>query len=447
MPSPTQSPDPGRPACLVSNERTGLGSGSLQDAINTAARGDTLTVEGTCLGPGAWVGRNANFVIDRDLTIRGIANEELGAPTLDGGLKGPVVEVLSGLTVTLIGLTITNGFLLNSPIGGLSNEGNLALIDSTVTGNRANTGGGIENGFRGSMTITNSTVSGNTSRAGGGGIYNAGTMTIADSTVSANTSELLAGGGIWNSGVLYVTNSTIHGNRAAQGGGGIYNQGSQYGLGVLSVIDSTVRDNTAANGGGIYNLGTGEITDSYVSDNTAVQVGGFSGHGGGIVNVRGYLAEPPNLTVANSIISGNAATAGSGGGILNGLSSGEASFLTLTDSTVSSNSAAYGGGIWNVGTFTIQGSVVSLNVTQYLGGGILSLGALTFNSAPTTIGGNTGTVSWGGIANDGGTVSGGCPTVLGQGAPPSTTTTGLVVYDPPNLAGQEFDSDYAGFTC
>ena len=52
----------GRPSCLVSNERTRFGSGSLRDAINAASPGDTLIVKGTCVGTGVTPGfGNANF--------------------------------------------------------------------------------------------------------------------------------------------------------------------------------------------------------------------------------------------------------------------------------------------------------------------------------------------------------------------------------------------------
>src|SRR3972149_6818948 len=52
----------GRPAYLVSNERTRFGSTSLQGAIDAAASGDTLIVKGTCAGTGVTPGfGNANF--------------------------------------------------------------------------------------------------------------------------------------------------------------------------------------------------------------------------------------------------------------------------------------------------------------------------------------------------------------------------------------------------
>jgi len=40
----------GRPVCLVSNERTGVGYRSLAEAIATASAGDTLVVKGPAKG-------------------------------------------------------------------------------------------------------------------------------------------------------------------------------------------------------------------------------------------------------------------------------------------------------------------------------------------------------------------------------------------------------------
>ena len=414
----------GRPTCLVSNERTHLGSTTLQAGIDAARAGDTLIVKGTCVGSGLDPYQNANFTIDRDLTLEGVSNKAFGQATLDGGLSGAVLWVRPHLTVTLIGLTITNGFTVNGSFGGLFNEGSaVALIDTTVTGNRAWNAAGIGNYFYGTMTLTNSTVSGNTAMYGGGGIYNAGTMSLTNSTVSGNTSLNSGGGGILNVRSLTLTSSTISDNTAKLGGG-ILNAGSEYGLGVLTVTSSTVGDNTANGaGGGIYNAGTAAITDSRVSDNTAFT-------GGGIVNVRGYLADPATLAVTGSTVSGNTAT-GSGGGIANGAVLGEASIVTLTDSALAGNATPHnGGGIYNRGTLAIEGSTVSLNVAN-LGGGISNDGVLTFAARPTTIGANAANSEGGGIWNGRGTVAGGCP------AP-----DGNVNYDPPNTP-----TNYVGFTC
>jgi len=104
------------------------------------------------------------------------------------------------------------------------------------------------------------------------------------------------------------------------------------------------------------------------------------------------------LTVAN----GNAATPGSpgiGGGILN------AGTLTVSNSTLSGNSAGLGGGIYNQpsGTLTVSNSTLSGNSANFVGG-IYNQGTLTVNNS--TISSNTAFIEIGGI----------------YGAPNSTTT-------------------------
>lgn len=82
--------------------------------------------------------------------------------------------------------------------------------------------------------------------------------------------------------------------------------------------------------------------------------------------------------------------------------------LTLTDSTLSNNSAGYegnGGGIENGGTLTVIGSTLSDNVAggEDGGGGIWNDGG-TLTVTDSTLSGNGGG-NGGGISNDGGTVT------------------------------------------
>ncbi len=88
-----------------------------------------------------------------------------------------------------------------------------------------------------------------------------------------------------------------------------------------------------------------------------------------------------------------------GGGILN-----NGGTLTLTNSTVSGNTAAGGGGIANEGgTLTLNSSTVSGNTANGVGGGIYnSSGTLTLNNS--TVNGNSATAG-GGIYRGGGTVT------------------------------------------
>jgi hypothetical protein len=100
-----------------------------------------------------------------------------------------VLQVNSGVTATLSGLTIQNGlgefgFVFGQESftgGGIYNGGTLTLTNSTISGNRAtfDFGGGITNG--GSLTLTHCTLSGNL----GGIIFNLGEdLTLTSSIIS-----------------------------------------------------------------------------------------------------------------------------------------------------------------------------------------------------------------------------------------------------------------------
>ncbi len=141
-----------------------------------------------------------------------------------------------------------------------------------------------------------------------------------------------------------------------------------------------------------------------ISGNNAVQV--FSISGGTTVNISGVTIENGNsggnfgggfenggtLTLTNSTVSGNSAS--SVGGIYN------YGTLTLTNSTVSGNSVSNDvGGILNQGTLTLSNSTVSSNSASDDGGGIYNYGTLTLGNS--TVSGNSASSYGGGIFNYG----------------------------------------------
>ena len=114
---------------------------------------------------------------------------------------------------------------------------------------------------------------------------------------------------------------------------------------------------------------------------------GISGNGNGIYNVG-------TVTVNDSIINGN--HAGIGGGILN------SGTVTLSNSTLSGNQGKNAGGIVNSGTMTINNSTLSNNFAPEGPGAVSNMGGtLTINNS--TLSGNRAYVGGGGlITNQGG---------------------------------------------
>jgi hypothetical protein len=269
-------------------------AGDLRYCINQAADGDAITFGVT--------GTIQLFSALPDLT-HNISIEGPGPSLMTVSGLGQfftsfrVFTVLEGATVSISGLTITNGYPDDVLGGGIANFGTLTLSNSTVTGNRVDScpdpiycfdptpstaGGGIFNGNADGtavLTIINSTVSDNYANAHtyeslGGGIANGflgffevpgGTVILSNSTVSGNNVDSLGeGGGIYSfGGRLMVTNSTIAGNWASSEGGGIFN--TEYGM--LTIANSTI----AGNADGIYGGGgISDTEDGFVMRNTIV---------------------------------------------------------------------------------------------------------------------------------------------------------------------------------
>jgi hypothetical protein len=217
-----------------------------------------------------------------------------------------------------------NGSAGVSDGGGLyimSNAGTPTVMSSTLSGNSATSGGGIDNA--GTLMVTGSTLAGNTSASVGGGIANSGTLTVTGSTLSANSAT--TGGAISNGGTLTVTGSTLSANSATG------NNGS---------------------GGGISNGGTLTVTDSTLSGNCAT---GSGGTGGGIYNSRA-------LTVSNSTLSGNVAR-GSGGGI----ATNAPQTVTFTNVTLTANRSNTGGGSFHGGGLFVASGTPLLHNTLIAG--------------------------------------------------------------------------------
>ena len=217
------------------------GAGSLRDAIDNAAPGDTINFN---LTYPATITLSSTLPIGTSLTISGPGASNLA---VSGGGSVQVFSIGSGVTATISGVTIKNG---SAPFGGgISNEGTLTISDSALSGNRATgEGGGIFNGS--GLTVNNSTLSGN-SAFDGGGISNLGGVTVTNCTLSGNSAAQFGGGisSLATSGSVDVTNSTLSGNSASVGGG-------LFSGGLLAVTNGTLSGNSAGIGGGIANVGT-----------------------------------------------------------------------------------------------------------------------------------------------------------------------------------------------
>lgn len=139
--------------------------------------------------------------------------------------------------------------------------------------------------------------------------------------------------------------------------------------------------------------GGGKASDIHVGTGSTVVVEGLTVEGGRAIYGGGvFSGYPSSVTLTDDTISGNSAGF-AGGGVWN------QSTMNLSDDTISGNSATRGGGVAGSGTITITNDTITGNSAN-TGGGILNdilhSAAVVTND---TITGNSATYEGGGISN------------------------------------------------
>ncbi|WP_222435032.1 beta strand repeat-containing protein, partial [Phaeobacter marinintestinus] len=410
---------------------------------------------------------------------------------------GPGGGILNIGTATLTNSTLSENRA--SYGGGIFNAGTVTLTNSTLSENtaiiyyfsglyfdpdlftRVGDGGGIFNNPIGTATLINSTLSGNYARSGGG-IHNYGTATLSNSIVLGNTAATNAnvGGAVTVTATTSLTSGTaadVFAALNAYGGGLLADNGGP----VLTIALNTSVTNPALdagddsiapaldasgaprfddpavsnNGGNISDLGALEVLveapslivttasdvvdvydfetslrealalansdadlstitfDASLSGQTIV-LGGtqlsissdviidgdINGDDAADITISGndasrVLSVSSDATLQSlTLINGNAGSDDGGGLMIFG--GGD---VHLINSTISGNEAYNGGGIRNLGTVTLTNSTVSGNDAVYSGGGIFNTGTATLTNA--TLSGNTAGLSGGGLFNFG----------------------------------------------
>jgi hypothetical protein len=232
----TVTADP--PATIITVTSTAdSGPGTLRAALASAVDGDTIHFWLTT--PATITLTSGELLVNKCVTIAG---PDAGNLVVNGNHASRVFYIAPATTVTISGLTITNG---DAGVGS---------------------GGGIYNDHA-TLTVSNCTVSGNSAgnSFSGGGIFNNGS-------------------GFPGGAILTVANSTLSGNSAG-GGGGIFNNGQQGGGASLHVVNSTLSGNSATSGGGIDNFGFEGVATVEIG-NTILKAGAA---GENIVNWSGWV--------------------------------------------------------------------------------------------------------------------------------------------------------------
>ena len=192
------------------------------------------------------------------------------------------VEFNSNGKWTFAGTTETNNG------GGLYLTGNLlfdplevTVINSTFTGNYADSGGAIYVNDSVDLTVQTTTLDANDAKTQGGGLINRfGDITIEQSTISnnvANNPDGTSYGGGFNNfkGTVTISNSTISSNRADRGGGfRNYATDAITNDPAIVILDHVTLTNNTANtdgfGGAIYNRQVGTIEGRVNAQNSLI---------------------------------------------------------------------------------------------------------------------------------------------------------------------------------
>ncbi len=271
-------------------------------------------------------------------------------------------------------------------------------------------GGAIFVNSTGVLTLTYSTVSENSAVSGGGLSVYLGEATLNNVQVISNTATgtVAAGAGIWNDGgLLSITAGLIDSNQGDAQGGGIETD-----LGGIVTLSNTIvsQNHTTQDGGGLY-IASGWLTliNSQVISNTA---NGNPHRGGGImVHTGGDIAV---VTLTNTNVTTNtAAYQGGGIAVWPDYNTGGSSYLTIAGGSLSANTAQQaGGGLEYNPTFcgvpcsnqlTMTGTQIMNNAANSSGGAGLDLstGLYTATIANSVIANNQTPGSGGGLYSNG----------------------------------------------
>jgi predicted outer membrane repeat protein len=455
---------------LSGNSAGGLGEGGA------IANGGTMTLT-LCTLSGNSTNGSGGAINNEGGTVT-LMQCTLSGNSTGGGYGGAINN--EGGTVTLTQCTLSG----NSSGGGVggaifNDDATLTLTQCTLSGNSATGDGSVGGGIdcfedqSPPMVLTNCIVAGNSANVGADILTN-GTVTLVGANI-INTAPNLAPLG--NYGGPTQTMPPLPGSPAINAAVGSLFTTDQRGfaitdgkpdIGATEEVIFVVVTNTNDSGAGSLRdavaTASGElrtVTFSAAMSGQTIVLGSTITAGGSVsIDASGL---PGGITIGGATIGGAGAganfglfsvaggstvaftglTLANGGGSSFGGSGGAISSggaVTLSNCTLSGNSAASGGAISSTGTLTLtQCTLAGNSATGGNGGAIESTGALTLTHC-TVSGNSAGTGSGGGIDN-GGTLTLDNSIVAGDTAAAGTeiNSTGTIT-----LAGANFVASIAG---
>jgi len=213
------------------------------------------------------------------------------------------------------------------------------------------------------VIISNNAIINNSASFGGGIYCSNSSLIISNNTILKNKASTGSGIQCYQSSPTITFNTIMNDTTSGTGGGIECDQSSN-----PTISNNTISKNTAtSSGGGIYCTTN---SNPIISNNTISYNKASSSSGGG----GGIYCYQTNPTISNNTISYNTASSSYGGGIYSSSDS-----QTISNNTITNNSATYGGGIYcSTNNNIISNNIISNNWGGY-GGGIYC----SSNSKPT----------------------------------------------------------------
>ncbi len=243
----------------------------------------------------------------------------------------------------------------------------------SYVGNESPSGGALAANGSVTLTLTGATFDGNRAENGGAAWLEAGTALQSTTTTWTNNAVTASGGAIYAINVVRIAEAgaVYTDNTAYSSGGGIY----AYDHVTLSETSATFDDSTATYGYG------GHVNVSYYGSTRFVDTtfsGGLAYYDGGAVYA--YYLYDGGVSVERCRFDDNTANYGSGGALLVYQGSG----LSIIASELTRNRAySHGGGlaVWYGVPTEIRDSVVQYNTTTYYSGGGINWNAYSASDA------------------------------------------------------------------
>jgi predicted outer membrane repeat protein len=334
--------------------------------------------------------------------------------------------IYNGGTLTVTNSTFSGNSAPDLAGGGIENEGMLTVTNSTFSGNSAPEGGGIDNEPGTTATVTNSTFSGNSATYFGGGVYSLlGALTLANTIIAGNSAPQGpdVAGHVTSSGYNLIGNSSDAEGFVAtdllgvnpllgplQNNGGptetmaLLPGSPAIDAGFAALVPSGINTDQRGAPRGVYggvDIGAFEV-QVFAVDFTTDSGGGSlrsamtlaNQYGGSIIafaadGVIDLVSPLPAIHRDVQILGPGANNLTVTGNYANQVF--DVAFgatATIAGLTIADGSVKDGGGILNEGTLTVTNSTVSGNSASVLGGGIASFFG-TFTLADTIIATNT----------------------------------------------------------